>query len=252
MWLQGYQRIGGWPQRCHISSTTAGAKKRSSDAAKRWMPTGRQLRCQIVPADLRDELPELLDAPAELAQLSPHALQDRRVGDHGGEVHVSDQRDGEGEALVQAGEGQRERASQAEAHDAHRSRILGQQPAEQGARVEEVLAERLEAAHQVRGPVELTAEARAARRAAAVVGRLELDDLDVEDPRHAHQQRELLEVGLRLQVAVQVEQPRATPRDPQGGCAGRRRCGSRRTRPGSAGGTAARWARAGTGRRCPR
>src|SRR4029453_12083396 len=82
----------------------------------------------------------------------------------------------------------------------------------QGARVEEVLAERLQAANQVRGPIQLTPEPRATRRAAAVVGRLELDDLDVEDPRHAQQQGELLEVRLRLQVAVQVEQPRATPR----------------------------------------
>jgi len=42
--------------------------------------------------------------------------------------------------------------------------------------------------------------------------RLHLDDLDVQHHRHAGQQRKLLDVGLRLHVAVQVQQPRATTR----------------------------------------
>ena len=112
---------------------------------------------EVVPARPRDELAKILDAPSESAEVAPHRSEHGGVGDHRGEVHVRDQWDREREALVQTGERQRQRATEAQAHHGDRSLVLGQQPAEQGASIEEVLAQRLEAAHQVSGPVELTA-----------------------------------------------------------------------------------------------
>ena len=95
--------------------------------------------------------------------------------------------------------------------DAHRGRRLGSQPGQQRARVENRLSQRLEAAHDVRRPVELAVEA---RRPAACAGR----DREAGAGSTSMSRERAMVVsrasssidGLRLHVAVDVEQPRPT------------------------------------------
>ena len=145
-----------------------------------------------------------------------------------------------------------QRATQAEAGDPHRAGVLRQQEAEQGPRIEQRLAQRLDAAHQVGRPVQLAAEERAARRAAPVIGRLDLDDLHVEPPRHARQQRDLLDVGLGLHVAVDVEEARPLARAGRPQAPRVHLVGLRILLRGSGGGTSAPAARAASGTPGPR
>jgi len=130
MWLDGYQWISGSPQRRHIATTTDGSEEVIVRGGEDVNAIYRESWPEVIPARPRDELAKILDAPSESAEVAPHRSEQGGVGDHRGGVHVRDQRDRECEAVVQAGERQRQRATQAQAHHPDRSLVLGEQPAE--------------------------------------------------------------------------------------------------------------------------